>query len=815
MSAKRIKKKNKRKVNAFPTKPRYWIAMGALAAYSVTAGGEAAIAQDREVNASDARLSGNPQSLLLRRYDIAAGPLGRVLEQFEEVAGVNIAATDPALLGLESPGVSGLYTVDQALRKMLADTALEYGYTPEGTITIRLRPRSATVEVVDSASEVSSSLAKYQRALVDTPQTVGVVSQQTLEQQGATTLRDALRNVAGISLAAGEGGSQGDNLTIRGFTARNDLFIDGMRDFGSYYRDPFNTQELQILQGPSSVTFGRGSTGGVVNQASKTPGLDHIVSADVQFGTDATRRATIDVGGPVSKLGPGAAFRISAMGNIGGVAGRDIAQNRRDGIAPSLSLGLGTATRLTLSYFHQNEDDIPDYGLPWLFNGPAPVPRSNYYGLEDGNFLRTYADIGTVRLEHDISDKVTVRNQVRYAKYSRDALITEPQLTGVKPSTPLDAMQVTRHEIGVESTETFLDEQLDAIAHFETGAIRHTLVAGVEGGRETSNPTRPNFTAPPTNLLNPNPAESLLPDAPVSTRVSDRALSAGAYAVDTVDVGRHWEFTGGLRFDRFDNKYDQTVAPVSHFRRVDQKPTWRAAAVYKPVPFGSVYVDAGTSFNPSAESLSLSAGTADLAAESNKTYEVGTKWDLSGNRLHVNTSWFRTVKDNAREASPANSLLYVLAGKQKVTGFETDLRGRITSRWEMLASYAHLDSRVVSSHFYPAAVGYPLANVPRNTLAVWNDYRLPAHFEFGVGANYVSSRNASSTVPLDPTTREVKQVPGYWVFNGMVGHPLGEHVDLQLNVYNVANRYYYDQIHPGHIVPGPGRSALIDLKFKF
>ena len=97
-----------------------------------------------------------------------------------------------------------------------------------------------------------------------------------MEQQGVTTLRDALRNVAGISLAAGEGGAQGDNLTIRGFTARNDLFIDGMRDFGSYYRDPFNTQEVEVLQGPSSVTFGRGSTGGVVNQATKTPGLTPI-----------------------------------------------------------------------------------------------------------------------------------------------------------------------------------------------------------------------------------------------------------------------------------------------------------------------------------------------------------------------------------------------------------------------------------------------------------------------------------------------------------------------------------------------------------
>ena len=177
--------------------------------------------------------------------------------------------------------------------------------------------------------------------------------------------------MAGIRLAAGEGGSQGDNLTIRGFTARNDLFINGIRDFGSYYRDPFNTQEVEVLQGPSSVTFGRGSTGGVVNQASKTPELNQILSADLLFGSDNTRRAAMDIDIPVPAFGSGAAFRMTAMDDIGDMAGRDVAENRRDGVAPSLALGLGTATRLTLSYFHQNEDDVPDYGISWLFNGPA------------------------------------------------------------------------------------------------------------------------------------------------------------------------------------------------------------------------------------------------------------------------------------------------------------------------------------------------------------------------------------------------------------------------------------------------------------
>jgi catecholate siderophore receptor len=791
------------------------MAVGTLAAYTATAGGKVARAQDHPTAAVHAPPSDLAGALPVRRYEIAPGPLDQVLQSFQTIAGVEISAADTRLLAIQSPGVRGVFTLSQALDKIVAGTSLEYSIHPDGSVSVSLRKTATSIEVTDTAPVVSSSLSKYPGSLVDTPQTIGIVSQQTLQQQDATTLRDALRNVAGISLAAGEGGAQGDNLTVRGFTARNDLFIDGMRDFGSYYRDPFNTQEVEVLQGPSSVTFGRGSTGGIVNQASKTPGLGHILTADLSFGTDATRRATLDFDTPVPKLGSGAAFRLTAMGNIGDVAGRDVAENRRDGFAPSLALGLGTPTRLTFSYFHQNEDDNPDYGIPWLFNGPAPVPRSSYYGLQDGNFLRAYDDIGTVKLEHDVNSKVTIRDQVRYANYVRDVLITEPQLTGYSLSTPLDTMNVTRHEIGVNSTETFLDEQLDVVAHFDTGLIRHTVVAGVEGGRETSDPTRPTYTAPTTSLLNPDPGASLNSVVTIATRVHDTALSAGAYAIDTVNIGRHWELTGGFRFDRFDDTYDQTVAPVQHFNRVDQKPTWRAAAVYKPVSSGSLYFDAGTSFNPSAESLSLSAGTANLPPESNKTYEFGTKWNFKQNRLAVNASWFRTVKENAREASPTNSLLYVLAGNQRVSGFETDIRGHITSRWEILGSYAYLDSRVVSSQFYPGAIGYPLANVPRNTFALWDNFRLPHHFEFGVGSNYESSRNASSTVPLDPTTNLVRQVPGYWVFNAMVGHPLGEHVDIQANVYNLANRYYYDELHPGHIVLGPGRSALIDLKFKF
>jgi catecholate siderophore receptor len=509
------------------------------------------------------------------------------------------------------------------------------------------------------------------------------------------------------------------------------------------------------------------------------------------------------------------------MGDQANVAGRDIVENRRFGVAPSLAFGLGTPTRLTFNYFHLTESDIPDYGIPWLFNGPAPVNRKNYYGFKDGNFLRTYGDVGTAKIEHDFNSKIVARNQLRYAHYRRDVQITEPAIVAasgaVTLATPLSSLLVNRRQLSSNSTETSLDNQTDVTIHVDTGFLRHTIVSGFEATRETSDPIRPAYTnVLTTSLLNPDTNQPFTGIPTISSNVTTNATSVAAYALDNIKIGRHWELTGGVRWDRFDASYKQIVAPASAFNRVDHLPTWRGALVYKPNGHGSIYFSSGSSFNPSAESLSLSAATANLPPEKNVSYEAGTKWDLLASKLSFRTAVFRTDKTNAREPDPNNPILNVLAGSQRVNGFEFSTTGRITDRWQLMTGYAYLDAKVVSSKYYPAAVGAQLANVPKNSFNIWNTYHLPfRHIDLGGGGQFIDSRTASSTVPLDPTTHLIKQVPSYWVFNAMARYPISERVDLQANVYNIANRYYYDQLHPGHIVLGPGRSALIGINFKF
>ncbi|MBS1850725.1 MAG: TonB-dependent siderophore receptor [Acidobacteria bacterium] len=792
------------------------MAVGTLAA--TTLGGKSLYAQQDRKGPVAGVASMQTQGMVVRRFDISGGTLEIVLNAYEVATGVQVTIARDSIRSIGSPGVAGLYSNEQALRQLLAGTGITYKFSTPTQVTLQIQGLSTAVEV--TATTLPDVMPKYSEALVDTPQTIAVVPQQIIQQQGATTLRDTLRNVAGISLAAGEGGAQGDNLTIRGFAARNDIFLDGMRDFGSYYRDPFMFEEVEVLQGPSSVTFGRGSTGGVVNQVTKSPKVGSSFAAGVNLGSDLTRRVTADWNKPLSGLGEGAAFRLNVMGHDSKVAGRDVAEARRLGVAPSLVFGLGTPTRFKLNYLGEWADDTPDYGIPWFFDHPADVDRSNYYGFRQGNFLKTHVNMGTATLEHDFNASIHVRNQTRYAHYRRDVRITEARVvTGTLPTTPLEDVTLNRNQIAVNSLETFLQNQTDVTFSFRTGFIQHALVTGVEASRETSAPTRFAFTGVPTvSLLDPDEHQAFAGTGTPSSWTHANAVSVGAYALDTLKLGRHWDLTGGLRVDRMDTDYLQATpanlnpTPLSHPVTMT---SWRGALVYKPAAGGSIYLSYGNSFNPSAEALSLSAATVSLDPEENRTYEVGTKWDFYSRKLSFRTAAFRTDKLNAREPDPDNPALNVLAGKQRVNGMEVETTGRITSRWQILASYAYLDGKVTSSEYYPLAVGARLANVPKNTFNVWSTYEFPWRLQFGLGSNYVDSRTASSTAPNDPTTGLLKQAPGYVVFNAMARYPLGEHVDLQLNLYNLGDKYYYDQLHPGHIVPGPGRSALVGMNFKF
>jgi catecholate siderophore receptor len=686
---------------------------------------------------------------------------------------------------------------------------------------------------------------KYTEPLRDVPQTVTVVPRAVIEQQNATTLRDVLRNVPGISYQAGEGGvPAGDNLSIRGFSARTDLFVDNVRDFGGYSRDAFNLEQVEVSKGPASSYAGRGSTGGSINLVSKTPHLDSLYSASFGIGTEDYKRFTLDVNQPITNSPiPGTAVRLNGVWTESNIAGRDVVEDKRWGIAPSLAFGLGTPTRVTLSYFHLDQDNLPGYGIPWVptnsgplavyGNTPPPVDYANFYGLKS-DFEKTRTDIPTALIEHDFNEAFSLRNLTRYGQNDRDSVYTSPRFVDLTPGPVVSyGRTVNRQFQSRDQVDTIFANQTDLTSKFDTWKFDHTVVTSVEYTRETSiNHARAvhtngipigggaSATAPYADLFNPNPNEKRLgPIGRTGAFAESKSDSVALSLFDTIKFGEKWQLNGGVRFDHFELGFKSVATNGmatngTPLVRTDNLLSYRSGLVFKPKPNGSIYVAYGTSSNPSGEGLTLTTNATAASAnfktdpEESRTYEIGTKWDLFDNRLALSLALFRTEKINARTEDPTDdSDTLVLNGKQRVDGIEVGAAGSITEDWKVFAGYAHMISEVIESND-PNEEGNELSNTPKNTFSLWTTYQLPWNFEFGGGAQFVDSRYSSNGANR-------RQAPDYWLFDATLAYNVNKNFSLRLNIMNLADERYIDRVGGGHFIPGAGRTAVLTASLKF
>jgi catecholate siderophore receptor len=669
-----------------------------------------------------------------------------------------------------------------------------------------------------------SSVLKLTEALRDTPQSITTISRELLEDRAAMSLNDALRNVPGITLGAGEFTWQGNNPTIRGFNSRNDMFLDGMRDQGNYLRDPFNLETIEVLQGPSSMVFGRGSTGGVINQSSKQPLANtKLRRFSLNMGNAALVRASADINEPLQQLGEDSAFRLNLMRHSARVPGRDHTETENYGIAPSLSLGLSQVTRLTLSYMKQKSDSIPDYGFPWLHGQPAPVDRKQFFGFQD-DFVNTVADIANIQLDHHVSSDFSINAQLRHAQYRRESRIGEPLIAGTPPpATALTDILINRNTFGGRSTESMLQGQINLLVNLETGMIRHSLVAGVEMAREASRPTMGIAVGvPPTTLLNPSRINFTADRMQTRAQADTTSDSLAYFILDTMKFGEQWQLVSGLRWDRFDTDYqaqrfaaDGSSAGPERVLRKDIEYSYRAALVYKPVEAGTFYLGWGTSFNPSAEALSFIANArnfgisnAFLEPEQNRSLELGTKWDMFNSLFTAEAAVFRISKENARVPDPANPGFNVLAGEQRVDGLSVNLAGNLSQRFSLSGGYTYLDSQEVRTAASLNNLGQPLLNVPKHNFSMWANLAVSQQIEIGAGARHVGERLARNVAPL-------LVAPGYWAFDAMGKYTISDHWTVKFNLTNITDRVFFDQLHPFHVVPGPGLSGVLAVSYAY
>ena len=747
-------------------------------------------------------------------FRIPAGSLDTVFAEFTRVTGMKVVLAEPALAVIQSAGVSGRLTPAEAMDQLLGGTSVNAAFAADSTITVDVRGVSEFVEVTGNAAPRLSS-PKYTEPLREVPATINVIRQEVIEQQGAATLRDVLRNVVGITVQAGEGGvPAGDNLTIRGFSARTDMFIDGVRDFGGYARDAFNLDQVEVAKGPSSAMAGRGATGGAINQVSKAPHMDPSYALSLGGGSADYLRSTVDMNQPI---GDKAGLRLNVMWTDTGVPGRDQVESTRWGVAPSFAWGIGAPTQVTVSHMHLTQDNVPDYGLPWVpantnpalaayANGRPPVESSSYYGILSRDFENTRTDVGTVQVDHRAGQRLSLRNLTRYGRNDRDSVITSPRFASVNTSTTLNRQLQSR-----DMVDTIAANQTSAQLRFETGPIGHAVSAGVEFARETSeNFARTGPATPQTDLFNPTPDDPYAgPIVRSGASTYGTANSVAAFMFDTVNLGSRWEVSGGARWDRFDVDADSTAVDgvVTSLGRIDRMTSWRAGVVYKPAVNGTVYTGYGTSLNPSAEGLSLSAATVALEPEKTRNYEVGTKWDLADGRLSTTAAVFQTEKTNARTpgVNPGDPPT-VLAGRQRVRGIEFGASGQLTRRWTLFSGYAFMSSEIAASNTV-AELDSALALTPEHTFNVWTTYELPWNISVGGGAQYMDAvfRNATNTT----------SVPSYTLYNALVSYAVNSHFTLRLNGQNLGNEDYVDRIGGGHYIPGTRRQVMVTTDFRF
>jgi catecholate siderophore receptor len=649
----------------------------------------------------------------------------------------------------------------------------------------------------------------------DISQSVDTISKKELAEQNLTLVQDALRNVPGVTLNSGEGGSHGDSVNLRGLSIPDSFFLDGVRDIGQYQRDTFNSEAISVLLGPASAVFGRGSSSGIINSISKQPQLAPLADLSLSAGQADYWRGTGDFNLPLSDT---AAARLAIMGQHNGVVDRDQVLYRRFGVAPTLALGIGTPTRVTLSYFKEEENNLPDYGIPFIDGEPAHVDRDNYYGLVNYDRTRTNTNIGTVRFEHDFSDKLTLSDSLRYANYGFEYLVSGPFLGNdfvppPPPGTPYADINVSRDQPSSAGTTSLAINRTDLTAKFDAGGFVNTVTAGMELSKEQSNVSR--YTnglddIAPTPLLNPDGFDT--PPTPLTTYANPkgRGNDVSVYALDSLALGPRWDVDAGLRWDRFKSSFSESFTDTG-FSRTDTFVSPRAAVIFKPDTAQSYYLSYGTSYNPVIEYLIVAPSDDSLAPEKNSTLELGAKVKVLGERAELTGALFDTRVDNARNSDPDDPTVQQMPFDQRVKGVELGVNGYVTDIWEITANYTHLNDKITATTD-PLSLGKTAPNTPNDAFNFWTTVEPTAAWSVGGGFTAMGHRYAD--------TENTAGVPGYVVFNVMTSYEVNGHLKLQLNLNNVADKlyftgFYYTGVDENHALPSAGRTLIGMANYRF
>jgi catecholate siderophore receptor len=703
------------------------------------------------------------------------------------------------------------------------------------------------------ANNLSSN--KFTQPIVNTPKTIVVLTKELLEDKNATNLKEVARTTAGVTLGTGEGGSAfGDRFFIRGFDARNDVFVDGIRDPAVNIRENFFTEQLEILKGPSSSIDGRGTTGGALNIVTKQAGDTNFYNAESTFASDMTKRITFDVN---QVINPTLSIRMDGMAQGADVSERNYTTDNRDGFGGAVKWAPNSDLKVTANFEHSYLWGLPDFGVPYNNVVGAPVtslgvPRDTYYGFVNRDFSVAQQDIGTQNIEYHLGDAVTLNNKVREERSILNYIGTIPESSpGPAPAKPCGGTVGNYTNLAgpvatwttclnpqsrYQDTDVLADE-FNATTKFWSGPVEHTVVSGMLFSRErvsidtytglsseaVGGPGSP--TGSVLAFVDSPPNEAVFNISPTTTGDPNliEVYTKSLYALETADYQDKLIFNAGLRFDQTNisalkNGFGEISAGSS---------TWNynLGLVYKPIPITSLYAAYGTGSEPVGSELDgTSANYGGLSPSSpvqqifgpveSKAAEVGNKWELFDKHLLVTGALFRTDVSNARESIGSGAAAVITAGAAyHVQGIDLGATGNITDKWSVYTGLVLMNDRVDKSAM-ASNIGLPLAFVAKQSFNVLTKYKVTDNFEVGGQATYRSNMYGGTLLAANAGT----MLPDYWRFDTFVDGKLNKNWKWKVFANNIFDKLYYDAFYQSgapFVLVAPGRVVGIELAAKY
>lgn len=654
----------------------------------------------------------------------------------------------------------------------------------------------------------SSAATKTSMPLRDLPQAVNVVPKAVLRDQNALSVQDALQNVPGLSFSVGDG--QRDQVTIRGFTAISDQFVDGVRDDALYFRDLSNIDRIEVLKGPASVLYGRGSAGGLINRVTKKPTANPVQEVGTMLGSEGQKRVEYDLG--AANANKDALFRLTgAVEDSNGFRNQYFLE--RKAIAPSVTFKLRPQTTFTAQADYLRDKRLADQGVPSFRGRPVDVPIETYYGAANGReraFVKSEVSSATFTLDHAFTDHLKLHSVLRGYDFELDRNYTT--IARVRDGAP--------PTVTISQTRRLRDErghywQNELVQKLDWGTTRHQVLYGLELGRQHKSEllaSRANVAT--YNLFNPVLATfAPLPATTVPSADNDNMVDIAAlYLQDHVTLNPHWKLLGGLRYERLEQTRDDRTSRNLDLRRVDHPLSPRLGAVYQPNEQLSLYAALSRSFQPIVDSFVFRANSDRLKPTETQNKEIGVKYDVNS-RATLSAALFDMSQTNIQVADPANANFSLPVGKQRTRGLELTASGQLAPRWEVISGYAYMRGKIEESTERTSAgtpfQGNTAALTPRHSFNLWIKRKLDNGFWLGGGGRAEAARYAS------PDNLTV--LPGYGVIHLGAGYEQPK-FDVTVTLKNLLNRKYYVSGHSGandYNMPGEPRSLLVAARYRF